>query len=106
MGVSTKAILGAAGLNAATSGGTSAGGSSGASSSWSRTYGEAATEAARQAATTANSAANAAWEKAAAYNAAEAQKNRDFQERMANTVYQRTVADMIAAGIHAISVHD
>ena len=106
MAVTPGAILGAAGLNAATSGGTSAGGSSGASSSYSRTNGTAATQAAQQAAATANSAANAAWEKAAAYNAEQAQINREWQERMANTVYQRTVKDMIKAGINPVLAAD
>lgn len=54
------------------------------------------------AAASANTAANAAWERAAAYNAEEAQKVRDWQERMANTVYQRTVKDMIKAGINPV----
>lgn len=83
-------------------GGYSSGGSSNTAQSISQTYGTAATQASVANAASANQAAMAAWREQAAYNAEQARLNRDWQERMANSVYQRTIADMKKAGINPI----
>lgn len=44
----------------------------------------------------------AMWEKQAAYNAEQAQINREWQEKMASTQYQRSIKDMEAAGLNPI----
>ena len=42
------------------------------------------------------------WQKQADFNASEALKNRNWQEKMANTSYQRAMADMEKAGLNPI----
>lgn len=49
-----------------------------------------------------NASAYNAWREAAEYNAEQARIQREWQERMANTVYQRTVEDMKKAGINPV----
>lgn len=41
-------------------------------------------------------------EKSRAFNALEAQKNRDWQTQMSNTAYQRAMTDMKAAGLNPV----
>ena len=76
--------------------------SSNQSYSHSQTYGTEATSASRAAASQANQIALENWQRTAEFNAREAQIQRDWQERMANTVYQRTMDDMRKAGLNPI----
>lgn len=88
----------------ALSGSIGSGGSinSSRTSSWSNTNGTGATVASNQQAATANSSALQAWQEAANFNAEQARIQREWQERMTNSTYQRTVADMKKAGINPI----
>lgn len=68
----------------------------------SQTFGTEATSAARVSAATANQQALDNWREAAAFNAEQARLQREWQEKMSNTVYQRTVEDMRKAGINPV----
>lgn len=93
-----------AGVGGALKGTTSSGGStnSARSNSFSNTAGREATASSNWQASTANNTAMNAWRDAATFNAEQARIQREWEEKMANSVYQRTVADMKKAGINPI----
>lgn len=92
------------GLINALNGSSSSGGSQNSSRSVSSSFtnGSAATASSNIQAAQANTSAIDAWNKAAQYNAEQAEIQRQWQERMANTTYQRTMEDMKRAGINPI----
>lgn len=68
----------------------------------SKTFGTEASLLSQSNAVSANQIARENWEQAAQFNSQEAEKQRLWQEKMANTVYQRTVQDMLKAGINPV----
>lgn len=76
--------------------------SSAKSISKSHTYGDMASERSLQYAREATASANSAWDKAAQWNAEQAEISRRWSEYMSSTQYQRAVEDMRKAGLNPI----